>query len=104
MSTADLDDETLEAIERTGERGYMLQLYIATAATMMSHNAEHAERIQREMMQRRDRNIFAALVLSQAILDSADVCSARLERIADTLDDLVEAIERKAEGGEVAPC
>ena len=96
MIAPDFAADTLE--------GYMLQLYIDTAATMMGTDAEHAERIQREMMQRRDRNIFAALVLSQAIIDSADVCSARLERIADTLDDLVEAIERKAEGGEVSSC
>ena len=103
MSAPDFDADKLEALDNAGERGYMLQFYIDTAATMMSTDAEHAERIQREMMERRDRHSFAALVLSQAILDSADACSARLERIADTLDDLVEAIERKTEGGEVSP-
>ncbi|MFA7290994.1 MAG: hypothetical protein WC023_01980 [Rhodocyclaceae bacterium] len=102
MSTDNFDEQVLAAMDKASERGYTLQTFIETAATMMSDTPQQAVALERDL--RRDGNLFAALVLAQAILDGADVCTARLERIADTLDDLVEAIERTTEGGEVSGC
>lgn len=99
MSTIDID--IADTLDKLAERGYTLQHYIEIAATIVSENAKSPSL---KLAGNSGGAVFAALVIVQAILDGADVCTARLERIADTLDDLVEAIERKAEGGEVPTC
>jgi len=101
MSAADFEADTLATLDKLAERGYTLQHYIETAATIMGENAKSAGQ---KLHADSGGALFSALVIAQAILDSADVCTARLERIADTLDDLVEAIERGTEGGEVPTC
>lgn len=100
MSAIDID--IVDTLDKLAERGYTLQHYIETAATQMTGSAQQASDLVREL--RSDKGLFATLVATQAILDSADACNARLERIADTLDDLVEAIERGTERGEVPTC
>lgn len=102
MSPPDFDADTLASLDRLAERGYTLQHYIETAAAQMTGSAQQAADLVREL--RADKGLFATLVITQAVLDSADACNARLERIADTLDDLVEAIERSTEGDEVPAC
>ena len=100
MSAPHFDPDTLASLDKLAERGYTLQHYIEIAATQMTGSAQQAADLVREL--RGDKGLFASLVVAQAILDSADVRTTRLERIADTLDDLVEAIERSTEGGEVS--
>jgi len=101
MSAIDID--IADTLDKLCERGYTLQHYIETAATIMGENARSSS-LKLKLAGESGGVLFAALVIAQAILDGADVCTARLERIADTLDDLVDAIERNAEGGEVPTC
>lgn len=101
MSAPDFDADTLASLDKLAERGYMLGHYLETAATIMQSSYTPAGA---RPGRKADSAVVGALVVAQAILDSADVCSARLERIADTLDDLVEAIERSTEGDEVPAC
>ena len=101
QAEAGFHEEVLAEMDRLEERSMLLEHYLVTAAAVLSiASTPAAERPRREM----DAPVIAALVVAQAILDSADVCTQRLERIADTLDDLVEAIERSTEGGEVSAC
>lgn len=101
LAEAGFHEEKLAEMDRLEERSHLLEHYLATAAAVFS--TAYAPAGQRPR-RKGDAPVIAALVIAQAVLDSADVCTARVERIADTLDDLVEAIERKTEGGEVSPC
>ena len=98
--SAPVTDEFLDA-DKIAERAYTLQHYVETARIIME---EGVMPCGARPDHRRDGLLFSALVIAQAILEGADVCTARLERIADTLDDLVEAIERSTEGDEVPAC
>ena len=95
--SAPVTDEFLDA-DKIAERAYTLQHYVETALIIMEEGGYAVRGAARSSA---NGLLLSALVIAQAILEGADVCTARLERIADTLDDLVEAIERKTEGGEV---
>lgn len=92
------DQDEGAALDQIAERVHILAHYIETAAAVMQDSyTPRGERPYRK----RYAPVFASLVIAQAILDSATAHSARLERIADTLDDLVEAIKRRTEVGGV---
>lgn len=89
--------DVAKTCDELADRAAVLHYYAQVAATVLGAD-------ERQPGGKCEPALVGALVLAHAILDSADVCSARLERIADTLDDLMEALERKAEGGEVPTC
>ena len=96
MTAEDID--VADTFDTLADRASVLHYYTEVAATVL-------DGVELEVLQpveKHSTELAGALVIAQAIMDCADACTARLERIADTLDDLVEAVERRAEGGEVS--
>lgn len=88
MTAANID--VLETCDALAERAAVLHYYTETAATVLGGLLPNGL----QQGEKHDPALVGAMVLAQAVMESADACTARLERIADTLDDLIEAIER----------
>lgn len=60
----------------------------------------HAPRMAKSFGEIGDTSqLLAALVTAQALIYSADVCSARIERVADSLDDVTDTLDAFEQAG-----
>lgn len=96
MTSASID--VSETCNGLAERAAVLHYYAETAATVLGGVLPNGL----QQGEKHDPALVGALVLAQAVMESADACTARLERIADTLDDLADSIERRADGSRVS--